>query len=441
MYLRLRCLRFAVGLVLLPFTCQAQDVFKVEEISRAGGTISIRFSDTRAVELTGTYGLEARGSLAPSNQWTNSSGAVFSVLGGNEYLVTAPENADISFFRILSLGALDTDSDGVPDAVEEALGTNPNVPDWIQDTDLDGFSDGLEIVNGSDPGDINSRIQRGLQPSVQFAEFTSRALEGGGTISIPIQADAGYSGQVYYTLSVMSTAGVNVDFSHPQNGVVTVQGGTGSIPLTIVDDLEVENMEAIVLNLEDDTAGTYHTGAFPTHTVLLIDNDANWSGLLQSSVGETSFRLCVQRSATEVSAMLIPSPKVTADHLGGQLIPLPPGGQSGWPVTNVLLTSTEFTGQSVSMPAGSSKFLGGTELVRRFSFSAQPPPDGVTNVLYISKTNATFGALVIAGEYTEVLAPAQPDGFSMQFTNRGSFFLAREAPIMTPLEIPTTPAP
>lgn len=444
MNIKLSVVQLAICALLIPYICHSQDVFKVDEITRSETTISIRFTDTRAVELTGTYGLVAAGALANPIQWTNSSSAVFSVLGENQYLLTAPRFSDMSFYRVVSLGALDTDGDGVPDAVEVALGTNPIIPDWIQDTDLDGYSDGLEIVNGSDPQNADSRILRGLQPEIQFAETTSRTLEGSGDIAIPLESNTNYSGQVYYSLSVMATAGNGIDFTHPEslastNGVVTVAGGVGSIPLNIIDDLEVEDMEAIILEITDDVAGTYHTGAFASHTVLLLDNDANWSGILQSTVGETSFRLCVMQSDSDVQALLIPSPKATDEHLGGQLIPLPPGGQGGWPVTNLFLTSTEFTGSSVPLPAGTSKFMGGVEMERIISFSALPPPVGVTNVLYLSKTNASFGALFIAGEYDEVLTPANPAGEFMQFTNRGNFFLAREAPVMTPLEIPTTP--
>jgi hypothetical protein len=274
MNFKMNCLGLVTVLALIPVFSHAQEVFKVDEITRSETTISIRFTDSRSVELTGTYELEATGAVANTTQWTNSSSAVFSVLGGNQYQVTAPRYSDMSFYRVVSLGALDTDGDGVPDAVEVALGTDPDVPDWIQDTDIDGFSDGLEIVNGSNPDDINSRILRGQQPAVQFADSTSRTLEGVGIISIPLESNTNYSGRVYYSLSVMSTAENSVDFTHSQNGVVTLQGGIGSIPLTIADDLELEDMEAIVLNLEDDTAGTYHTGVSSTHTVLLIDNDS-----------------------------------------------------------------------------------------------------------------------------------------------------------------------
>lgn len=50
-------------------------------------------------------------------------------------------------------GATDTDKDGLPDARERILGTNPNKAD----TDGDGYSDGEEVLKyGSDPLDPKS---------------------------------------------------------------------------------------------------------------------------------------------------------------------------------------------------------------------------------------------------------------------------------------------
>ncbi|MBV9084798.1 MAG: hypothetical protein JOZ62_19140 [Acidobacteriaceae bacterium] len=46
----------------------------------------------------------------------------------------------------------DSDGDGLSDAQERNLGTDPN----NQDTDGDGYPDGLEVLLGSDPLDPNS---------------------------------------------------------------------------------------------------------------------------------------------------------------------------------------------------------------------------------------------------------------------------------------------
>jgi len=347
-------------------------------------------------------------------------------------LVTIAAPNTNGFYRI----GVDTDRDGLSDGLEAAiLGTDPNQPD----SDGDGYSDVLELVNGTVATNALSLPLRGVQPSVQFTAATSQTLEGTGLIFIPVEFDTFYSGLLYYSVSIMSTATNGSDFTAANPGVLAVNGLNAAIPVTVKDDLQVEDLEAIVLELHDDAAGTYHTGAFSTHSVLLMDNDAHWSGLLQSGVGQTAFRLRVMRSNASVAAMLVPGPKSTTNHLGGQLIPVPPQGQDGWPVTNLNLTATEFVGESVPLPAGSARLLGSVPLVRTLSFSAVPPAPGDTNTFYLSKTNASVGALVLAGEYDEVLASSQPETSSLQFTNPGYFFLAREAPVMTPMTIPTTP--
>jgi hypothetical protein len=48
----------------------------------------------------------------------------------------------------------DTDGDGIPDADEAGLGTDPSNPD----TDGDGYSDGVETVAGTDPASAASAI-------------------------------------------------------------------------------------------------------------------------------------------------------------------------------------------------------------------------------------------------------------------------------------------
>lgn len=74
----------------------------------------------------------------------------------------------------------DTDRDGVPNAVEATLGTNPeNAADADNDSDLDGMSNRDEFVAGTDPADNQSylRIDESVIPgaaSVQFAGISNR---------------------------------------------------------------------------------------------------------------------------------------------------------------------------------------------------------------------------------------------------------------------------
>ncbi len=418
----------------LVLTCpQVRAACQIDRLSYSAGYVTIEFSDPRLlIDPNLAHALEYSQSIHEPGPWTNiySMGATFSSLGGDRRMVILSAPNTSGFYRI----GVDTDGDGLSDGMEAKLGTDPGKAD----SDGDGYSDIIEIANGTLATDALSRPLRGVQPGVQFCAPSSQALEGAGTIFIPVEFDRFYSGQLYYSVSPMCTASNGGDFLVAEPGVVTVNGLSATIPIEIKDDLEIEEVEAIVLELNDDLAGTYHTGAFSTHTVLLMDNDANWSGLLESPAGETGFRLLVLRSNAYTAAMLVPSPKSGAGHLGGQIIPAPPPGQNGWPVTNLQLTASQFTGESVPVPAGSSRLLGQVPMARRFSFSAVPPPPGEANLFYVSKTNASLGPLVIGGQYVEVLASSAAGATALQLTNPGYFVLAREVRAMPSLPIPTT---
>jgi len=58
-------------------------------------------------------------------------------------------NADLAKIPISlsNLSGIDSDNDGLPDALEVAIGTNPNNPD----SDGDSYSDYEEILNGYNP--------------------------------------------------------------------------------------------------------------------------------------------------------------------------------------------------------------------------------------------------------------------------------------------------
>lgn len=67
-------------------------------------------------------------------------GAIASI--GVLFVIGQPANAE-----------RDSDSDGLPDAKEAAMGTNPN----DSDTDHDGYADQIEIKNGYDPLDPRAK--------------------------------------------------------------------------------------------------------------------------------------------------------------------------------------------------------------------------------------------------------------------------------------------
>jgi len=424
-----------IGFVLgsLPMAVAAQGMLTMDRMDYFGNMAAIEFTDTRPGSLSRIYILETSGTLGTPIIWSNAPGAQISSLGGPRWLATVPSATGMRFFR-LRLDA-DSDGDGLSDSEETVRGTNR----LVSDTDGDGYADGLEITNGSNPLSAASRPVRSAQPEVQFATPTSQIAEGSGTFFVPVVFNRHYAGQLHYSISVMSTATNGVDFTHPRNGVVPLNGTSTTIPLNIMDDLNVEEMEAIILQLQEDVAGTYHTGGNQTHAVLLVDNDANWSGIVRSDAGETSFRLRVLRASGQASATLIPSPQNSTNHLGGQIIPPPTAGQGGWGVNGLVFTDERFEGVSVPLPAGASKLLSQVPLQRTLSFSSVAPQPGVTNIFYRFKTNAVAGPVLIGGELTEIVEPVQA-GVFLRFTNQGIFVLSREIPAMAPLEPPAASA-
>jgi len=346
-----RWLPIAVAII-GPWASQAQVTFQIDDINYIEGNVSIEFTDSRLISSPDTlHALDFAASVGESTPWTMAIGATLSSLSSTRRLVTVPAPDASGFYRV----GLDSDGDGLSDALEGVLPTDPN----SVDTDSDGFSDGIEMANDTNPSDANSRPLRGTQPGVQFAQATSRAIEHEGMILIAVEFDTLYSGELFFSVSAMSNATGEVDFSVSQAGKVSVNGATALIPLSLLEDLEVEEMEAIVLELHDDKAGSYHVDANLTHTVLLIDNDANWSGIMQSAAAETSFRLCVLRSGDDVQAMLVPAPGATEGHLGGQLIPLPPPGQNGWPLSGLAFTEDGSVRRNFrSLRCGVGKALG-----------------------------------------------------------------------------------
>jgi YD repeat-containing protein len=80
----------------------------------------------------------------------------------------------------VSAASMDSDRDGLSDAQEVALGTDP----FNSDTDGDGFSDGVEVASGSDPLNpactpINCRVAGGEADGVTFSTLNTAVPPGG----------------------------------------------------------------------------------------------------------------------------------------------------------------------------------------------------------------------------------------------------------------------
>jgi hypothetical protein len=103
------------------------------------------------VDDDGANGVDDLGELCPPNA------------GG--FPQPSPGSDDVCGDGIGDVCDADDDGDGLSDAQEAALGTNP----LLADTDGDGFDDGIEVAAGTDPLDPDSFPQGAAVPSLALA--------------------------------------------------------------------------------------------------------------------------------------------------------------------------------------------------------------------------------------------------------------------------------
>jgi hypothetical protein len=378
--------------------------------------------------------------------------ATFSALGETQFLFTVPLiNVDKEFFRIASpflMGtALDPDGDGLPEALEVLLGTNPEV----FDSGDDGFSDGAEYAYGTDPVDPTNKPVYIDLPTVDFSLPHSVAQEGSDPHQVQVLFDRPFIGTVNYAINPLSNTTAGMDFTLGEDpggttGSIAVDGSSAFIPLTIVDDSNVSGQRVVIINLKLN-GEAYFIGGRASHAVLLEDNDAWWTGTFFSASGEASgriFRLKISRENSSTTAVFgagagldgLPVPEVVAGggappiettSISSTLIPV---GQ--WPGTVNADTPIRFSVDSpaLSVPAGS---LFGTEMIkRRLQLNAQLSLDAPGNPHQLDEIKTI-------GDYTETLSNSAGTTLAVF---PGSFLLVRDIPAPLPVLsnlVPTAP--
>jgi hypothetical protein len=112
---------------------------------------------------------------------------------GDSTAVASPAN---TFCVVMNSESRDTDGDGLSDAQELQIGTDP----CNADTDGDGFADGVEVVSGSDPLDPNSTPLTGAKSGYLVSQAFS-LLNTGTSQSVEVDSGA---------FSVLNTGGSQV---------------------------------------------------------------------------------------------------------------------------------------------------------------------------------------------------------------------------------------
>lgn len=235
--------------------------------------------------IAGSTNFFLQGSSNLTN-WTSFPGVTVSVLGLGHVELRMPRAMDArQFFRVLAnISTNDADGDGLPDAVELLLGTDPHKVD----TDGDGFSDGIEVLAGTNPLDPTSFPTQSGLPVAAFTNSVSLATEGAGGQLVTVVFDRPFHGNLRYRINPRSTAVAGQDYE-TLSGSVPVAGTVAQIFINPIDDLVVRQERLLLLELVE--AVGYRMGIRSSHVVRIADDDAYWSGTLKDKYAERNFRL------------------------------------------------------------------------------------------------------------------------------------------------------
>lgn len=328
-------------------------------------------------------------------------------LGGGYFHTIIPQPPlSPRFYRITGFVGPDSDGDGLSDALEALIGTNP-----IKfDTDNDGFGDGVELVRGGNPLDVNSKP---LIVRAEFAATASTAREGQASVNLTVTLNTNYSGSLRYQVASLSTAVSGVDFA-PVSGAVVVNGLTATIPITLLDDTNMEPAKLLAVDLVEDPWSDYQVGGASRHLVQLYDNDVHWSGVMCSSnSAQLGFQLRLLRTGNAVVSAALVSELSTNGSQGVGSIPI-----GVWPM-QATLTADSFQAVSDPIPMGTSRLTGSAQLQRILTFTAAA-----------ANTNHLIRSNLIIGTFTDRLQAAEPNSSWVGGTMTGVVLLMENLPVL-----------
>ncbi len=279
--------------------------------------------------------------------------------------------------------------------VDAILGREEFTPDQLGAMDLneDGRVDVADLVFFLRPGG---------PPFALFDSSTSVAIEGDGEVSIPVVFSRHFTGELNFSVTG-GTATSGTDYE-ALSGSVSVDGTSALIPVTIIDDTEMEEGETIILSLESGL--DYEFGITPQHMLVINENDALWLGSIESQKIRFSFEMEIIQSDGNAQAV------VRSDGVGA----LPPSPEDGWPV-QLQITEDTFQATIGPIPISAGQTLTQAEFDRTFILSAAPGQDPY--VFDLART--------VAGRSTDTFEPVNPDQSHLRLSVTGIFILLKPA--------------
>lgn len=326
--------------------------------------LTLRFRMVDAGSGSTNYTVEYRPDLSPTNTWTPAANAT--ALAGGVFQVAVPTPAVKGFFRVKGL--------------------------------------------------------RNLVAS--FSTTSLSAEEGSGTVSAVVVFNAPYQGTLRYTVG--GTAGPG-DYG-ALSGLVVVNGNTAAIPITLGDNLTIDQLRYLTLQLQPGS--DFQLGTASRLTLTIADNDALWKGtvLLSNGLAATTTTLVTNSNSgggytnltlpqnANTSLNFILKLQQSSGACNGALL----SDAGGFFPTNETPAQVSFTGNhfavsinNVALPNDSS--LLGSSLQLNLALNA----DNGT-------PNQTVSSTAVSGQATLALVS---DAFPfLNVTNSGTFQLFRPAP-------------
>jgi hypothetical protein len=250
----------------------------------------------------------------------------------------------------------------------------------IRDAILNRSQSGLtqSDLNGDGKVDVADLVLRARYlTSVSFAQTSTIANEGAGIISVNLTLTSPLSAVFQYTVG--GTAVPGKDYV-PLQGTFAVNGTNASIPIRLIDNLIIDGTRTITLNLTapPTNSATFALGTQSMHTVVIQDNDADWTGTLTTEGLQLPFDMVILQSNNAFQGTY------TSDGSGTFT-----AGQ--WPVV-LNVTSNSFNATIGPIQMQNTKSLLNLPLSRWLYLSSNPS----TNAQHILNWNST-----IVGSMTE----------------------------------------